>query len=115
MRSFSYELRYKWSKVAPEYSFAHVGSNDFAFPLNSLSSRVYFVRINRIALLLFSMFGWVIIFFTGAAVYFLRAFPRSRLHTRLGFMSVFIAAYLGGMEMWMAIFLKAITGVTSLL
>lgn len=61
------------------------------------------------------MFGWIIVFFTGAAFFFLRKFPRSQLHTRLGFWSVFIAGYLGGVEMWLAIFIKVITDMTSLL
>lgn len=61
------------------------------------------------------MFGWVIVFFTGAAFVFLRKYPRSQMQTRLGFWSVFIAGYLGGTEMWLAICIKVITDATRLL
>ncbi|WP_373412367.1 hypothetical protein [Yoonia sp.] len=61
------------------------------------------------------MFGWVIVFFTGAAFVFLRKYPRSHLQARLGFWSVFIAGYLGGTEMWLAILIKAVTDMTGLL
>ncbi|KJZ17916.1 hypothetical protein TW80_16380 [Loktanella sp. S4079] len=61
------------------------------------------------------MFGWIIVFFTGTAVYFLRRYPRPVLHTRLGFCSVFIAAYLGGMEMWLAMIMRVIFDLASLL
>ena len=61
------------------------------------------------------MFGWIIVFFSGTAFYFLRTHPRPAAHTRLGFCSVFIAGYLGGLEMWLAIIFKVVHDMVQLL
>ena len=58
------------------------------------------------------MFGWVIIFFTGSAVFFLKDQARSRLNRNLGFVSVFVAGYLGGIELWLSLVLNFVATVT---
>jgi hypothetical protein len=58
------------------------------------------------------MFGWVIIFFTGSAVFFLKDQARSRLNRNLGFVSVFVAGYLGGIELWLSLVLNFVARVT---
>jgi hypothetical protein len=58
------------------------------------------------------MFGWVIIFFSGSAVFFLKDQARSRLKNSLGFLSVFVAGYLGGIELWLSLVLNFFSRVT---
>jgi len=61
------------------------------------------------------MFGWIIVFFTGSAFFFLKTYPRPVAHTRLGFLSVFIAGYLGGVEMWFLLIAKVVGDAVSIL
>ena len=61
------------------------------------------------------MFGWIIIFFSVAGFYFLAQNPRSKVQKRLAFVSIFIAAYMGGIELWPALILKIAVDTTALL